>query len=132
GPCPQMTRSMTELQTALPQNNLHFVSITVDPDRDTPQALREYATTYTKDLSRWTLLTGTRQQTFDVALGMKLAAKPASEDQPILHSTRFLLVDASGHVRGLYDGTDEQGRARLIDDAAALCESVEHAKGAAK
>jgi len=123
GPCPMMSEKMKELQATIRSPNVKLVSFTVDPDRDTPQVLKEYAAELGADESRWTFLTGTPSQMLDVAAGMKVVAKAATEDQPILHSTKFLLVDGNGKVRGAYSYDDVEAIKKLGTDAEVLASS---------
>jgi protein SCO1/2 len=99
---------------------VRLVSFTVDPEHDTPAVLKEYGQGRGAQPGRWYFVTGSKQQMFDVAAGMKLTAKPAEGDDAILHSPKFLLIDAEGRVRGIYNGTDEQEVKQLAADAATL------------
>jgi protein SCO1/2 len=121
GACPKMTMRMAGLQKALARPDVHFVSFSVDPDRDTPAALKAYAKTYDADPARWHFLTGEKAALFQAARDMKLTAEPAGVLGPeIAHAEKFLLVDRAGRVRGAYDSTDDQDIKRLAADAAAL------------
>ena len=127
GPCPRMTRRMAGLQTALADlPDLRLVTITVDPKRDTPERLKEYAAKYGAEPQRWLFLTGDREAIYRLSTdGFKLAAiveqdEVQSTDHPILHSTRFVLVDREGQVRAYYDGTSEKDMERLAADARRL------------
>ena len=123
GACPKMTMKMSGLQKAVPERDVHFVSFTVDPERDTPPVLRQYAQNYDADLGRWHFLTGEKQELFETAAGLKLTAAPAGQFGPeIVHAEKFLLVDGSGRVRGIYDSKDEQELKKLAADAAALAD----------
>lgn len=113
GPCPVMTQRMVELQKALieaGQGDARCVSISVDPERDTPAKLREYAESWKpKDLSTWLLLTGERSQIRDlVTKHFLLALQEETADSPILHSSKFVLVDKRGRVRATYDVMTEE------------------------
>lgn len=120
GPCPMMSSKMAELQGAVPDKSVKLVSFTVDPERDTPDVLKKYAETFNADESRWHFLTGETQAMYDVAAGMKMAASPATPDTEIMHSTKFLLVDQRGDVRGIYGMEDPAELARLAADAGKL------------
>ena len=100
GPCPMMSANMAKLQKRVSSPNLRLVSFTVDPTRDTPEVLKQYASKLGADESRWSFVTGTDQQMQDVARGMLMTAVPATESEPIIHSTKFRLVDPEGGVRG--------------------------------
>ena len=108
GTCPMMTASMRKLTPKVPKDaKVKFVSISVDPARDTPQILRDYATRYRND-DRWTFLTGDRKTIVDVSVnGFKLAAgDPGPGGDPLLHSSKFVVADKSGTIREYYGGTD--------------------------
>ena len=123
GVCPQMTMKMSALQRAVPDRDVHLVSFSVDPERDTPAVLKEYARSFDADAARWHFLTGEKAKVFDVASGMKLTAAPAGVFGPdIVHAEKLLLIDGEGRVRGAYDSKDEQEMKQLAADAAALAD----------
>lgn len=124
GPCPIMTRRMRELHQTLEQKKLTgvlTVSISVDPLRDTPQVLAEYATMHKTDDYDWLFLTGDEQIIFDLSIkGFKLAVEAEQGTDQLIHSTRFVLVDQQAQIRGYYEiVTDEEindlPRAEVID-----------------
>ena len=121
GACPKMTMQMAALQRSVPDPDVHFVSFSVDPERDTPPVLKQYAQGFDADPKRWHFLTGPKDDMFAAARGMKLTAEPAGVLGPeIAHAEKFLLVDGQGRVRGAYDSKDEQDMKRLAADAASL------------
>jgi protein SCO1/2 len=106
GACPVMARHMFALQDYYKDNdNVRFVSLSVDPDTDTAAVLAEYAKTHEADNSRWHFLTGPIAEIHRMAgeEGFKVGVP----DNPMAHSQRFILVDARGHIRGYYDGMDQ-------------------------
>ena len=115
GPCLKMTRQMRELQQSLPSgSHARLVTLTTDPEFDTPAVLKTYAGRFGADLNRWCFLTGLKPQI--AALGrdsLKLTAiekKPEDRQSPddlFIHSTIFVLVDKKGQVRGVYETTGE-------------------------
>jgi cytochrome oxidase Cu insertion factor (SCO1/SenC/PrrC family) len=111
GPCPRMTGQLAALQKELPAN-VKFVSFSVDPERDTPAVLKEYAKKFEADESRWRFLSGSKDAIFGVAKGMMLTASP--------HSTRFVLIDGQGMIRQTYESDDEKRMAALKNDATEL------------
>ncbi len=118
--CPTMMRHETRLQAQLPlRDDLRLVSFSVDPDWDTPKVLTDYAHTFGVDRSRWMFLTGDKKQVYQLATeGFRLAtleADPAKE-MPILHSTKLVLVDRHGAIRGYYDSTEETELQNLVRD----------------
>lgn len=95
-----------------------MVSITVDPERDTPEVLARFAAGYGADPKRWYFLTGDNEAIQQLAnKGFRLsAATGGAEDEPIIHSNRFVLVDRQARIRGYYDGTDEEAVLGLLSD----------------
>jgi len=113
--CPLLTRSMGQLQErydATGVDGIRLVSITVDPEYDTPDRLREYAAAHGADPRRWEFLTGPEPQIrelvergFKTAMGVPESANGLID---VAHSGKFVLVDGDGGIRGYY-GTDEMG-----------------------
>jgi protein SCO1/2 len=114
GPCPRMSAQMRRVQTAVTElPDVRLVSFSVDPERDTPTELAAYAARYHAQPGRWFFLTGD-QKTLD-ALDRR-AFMLGNVDGKLEHSTRFVLVDRQGRIRGYY-GTDQvDPTARLIVD----------------
>jgi protein SCO1 len=122
GTCPIMTDKMHRLQEVLPPD-VRMVSFTVDPARDTPKALAAYAAEHGASRDRWLFLTGDKQALYDICVkGFKLPLDETggTPTEPIAHSTRFVLVDREGDVRGYYSGTEDAELARLASDAKRL------------
>jgi protein SCO1/2 len=121
--CPMMTMRMARLEKELPDVGTRFVSFSVDPEYDTPQVLQEYAESFGAP-GRWLFLTGEKRAIHRLSReGFKLAvddATPVNEDEPILHSTRFVLVDGEGKIRGYYEAFDDEAVKKLERDVAAL------------
>src|SRR5688500_5138214 len=123
GPCPMMSANMAKLQQRVEHPDLKLVSFTVDPQRDTPEVLKQYAKNFDADESRWSFVTGSSEAMTAVAKGMLLPFMPATAEADITHSTKFLLVDAAGGVRGVYP-SDAEGMEQLATEAATLVGSV--------
>lgn len=118
--CPVLTSKMILLQKHSPAA-MRFVSFSVDPEHDTPAALKSYAQLWHGDESRWRLLSTTPEGLEKVSAGMKVTVAPSGDpDNPILHTTLFMLVDTQGRVRGVYDSSDSDAMARLQEDMQAL------------
>lgn len=116
GPCPRMSRLMKEAQE---NTSARLVSFTVDPARDTPEVLAAYAKRYAADPARWTFLTGSRETLHRLK---REAFRLGDVDGSLNHSTRLVLIDARGRIRGYY-GTDEDSPvARLARDIEQLTE----------
>ena len=117
--CPPMTIQMANLQDELAAEDLHFVSFSVDPERDTPTVLRHYADSYGADGGRWAFLTGQKETIYQLAKeGFNLAAGHRGSE--ILHSTRFVLVDKNQQVRGYYESRSPGSLQQLRRDIRTL------------
>ena len=123
GVCPMMTQKMVKLQEVVPAPDVKLVAFSVDPERDTPAVLKQYAEQRGADAARWHLLTGDKAAIFETAAGLKLSAQPATADTPIAHAEYFLLVDRQGRVRGAYHSKDDENVKQLAKDAAALAKT---------
>jgi len=104
GICPVMSNAMTELQaTFAGESRVSFISITVDPATDTPEVLTRYAARYGAEPGRWHFLTGEADAIQRLAKERFLLGYG---DEPVNHSSRFVLVDGAGKIRGFYFGTE--------------------------
>ena len=125
GPCPQVTGTMARVQTELGEkNDIHLVSFTVDPDRDSLADLREYADHFGADKDRWLFLTGPKEvidPLCEKGFGLGLQRVDGKE---ITHSTRLVLVDRHGHKRGYFDGRAVDDNGQPIDDLPRLKEAI--------
>jgi protein SCO1/2 len=118
--CPMMTARMSQLQKVITSPNIQFISFSVDPDHDTQDVLKQYSTMWRADDSRWHFLRTQRQTLLETAAGMKTFVQPPDKDTPIQHSSIFILTDAQGKVRGVYDSSDSVAMQRLTVDAMTL------------
>lgn len=125
--CPVQTRRMVELQAVFRGKpslaDVRMVSISVDPEKDTPAVLRDYAAKNKADLATWTFLTGVRRDIWALSTeGFMLPAgdDPTNEAMPIAHSALFILVDRVGRIRGFFDSQTDQGIAALERDLAVV------------
>ncbi len=120
GPCPMISSRMSETQKPLQDTNVKLVSFTVDPEHDTPAVLRSYAERLNAKPGRWEFLTGDKAAIARLSRdGFKLAVGEDEKSAPI-HSTRIILVDRSGVIRGYYDATEADAVTRLLADVAHL------------
>jgi protein SCO1/2 len=122
GPCPMISSRMSELQKPLANTDVHLVSFSVDPERDTPEVLRRYAERLQAEPGRWDFLTGSKSAIYKLSHdGFKLAVSDGSDAQGIpVHSTRVVLVDRHGQIRGYYDATEADAITKLVADTAHL------------
>jgi protein SCO1/2 len=118
GPCPVMTSRMAELNQALEgkTDNVKLVSITVDPEYDTPPVLKEYAERVGASPERWKFLTGPRDQIDSVVMKGFLQSLGREPSGAPIHSTRFVLVDHEGWMRNFLDGNDPEVAQKLLMD----------------
>ncbi len=114
--CPTIMKGMQRLDDGFKQRGIgeiRLVSITVDPEDDTPAVLAAYAKTLGADPQRWVLLTGEPDAVKRlVVAGFKTPLEKAPPGGPgpmdIAHTGKLVLVDGSGRIRGYY-GTDDLG-----------------------
>jgi protein SCO1/2 len=114
GPCPRMSSQMHWLGTQVADlPDVRLVSFTVDPEHDTPTVLAEYAKRFRADPGQWYFLTGPQSTLHDLDRdGFKLGGMDGS----MAHSTRFVLVDPQGRIRGYYHTDQDDGLKQLVSD----------------
>ncbi len=134
GTCPMLTRRMKRVEAAIleeakqrPDLPLRILSFSVDPERDTPEKLKEYGKLFEVNPNYWSFLTGDVEQIsktvvegFKISMKKVALASPAPDqenqtDFDVIHGEKFVLVDASGQIRGYYD-SDRAGITQLIRD----------------
>lgn len=125
GPCPLLTERMAGLAKVLP-SGAGLLTVGVDSEGDTPERLRAYAAHYGADDARWVFLRGTPEQTYHLLYAgfrLPLSIDPrAPSELRAAHSTRFVLVDKNGAIRGFYDGLSDSDNAAIARDARRLLE----------
>ena len=122
GPCPLITAGMAKIQKAVADDtHVQLVSFTVDPQTDTPPVLAAYADKFGADPTRWWFLTGPEKPLYSLIQNGFYQVVQDNHGQPlddgqfvVTHSTKLVLVDATGTVRGFYDGVGNDGRADLL------------------
>ena len=132
--CPEQTRRMAAFQQQLARkiehqhssderggpkhflwDTLQLVSISVDPENDTPATLTRYADNYGAKLDNWSFLTGKKSEIFSlVTAGFKLPVAEVGQGQPIVHTVNVALVDHRGHLRGVFNGMKDEGGRKLM------------------
>ena len=112
--CPGLTEAMARLDRRYQEAGIpvRMLSVTVDPDHDTPEVLAEYGRQHGVDPSRWALLTGPQEEVralveggFRTAMGLP---EMTGNLVDVAHTGKFVLVDGRGRIRGYYD-TDVEG-----------------------
>lgn len=116
--CVQQNQKLKELQDEFKDEGVHFVAISVDPETDTPEQLREYAARFGADEKQWLFMTG--DLSYIRRIGAEVYQQPVDKK---FHSERFVLVDSQGVIEGFYSWPEkrqlEKLRAsirRMIDD----------------
>jgi protein SCO1/2 len=137
--CPQVTETMHRIQEEVGKvgyPDVVLVSISVDPEHDTPEVLQAYATAHGADASRWLFLTGKQEDVYGLIkenfrLGVaRNKGKELFPGNEVSHSTRLALVDRQGRIRGLYDGRKvEEETKESIDDVPRLMRDIARLRG---
>jgi protein SCO1/2 len=117
--CPLLSATFQQAQrklsdTGLLGSRVVLLSVSVDPEHDTPSVLAEYGQQFKADAASWRFLTGDWDAVYDLLTGLKLAVKPsrplagapAPGGTELSHTTRIVLIDALGQVRAYIDGQD--------------------------
>jgi protein SCO1/2/putative membrane protein len=137
--CPQVTATMQRVQHQVRKvgyPDVVLVSITVDPEHDTPEVLQAYANGHAADPDRWLFLTGKQddvyrliREGFHVSVAQN-TGKDLFRGNEVSHSTRLVLVDRQGRIRGLYDGRKEDADTHeAIDDVPRLMRDIARLRG---
>jgi cytochrome oxidase Cu insertion factor (SCO1/SenC/PrrC family) len=107
--CWRMNQALSAWQQTHPDSQIHFVSITCDPENDTPAALKKYAEHFKADPKRWTFLTGDMKDIQRIGQDSFKVAVVQGD-----HTDRACVVDSSGKVRGRFRLT-EPDQAEMLD-----------------
>ena len=130
--CPIMTVQMTklfeEVNTMDKKDQVQFLSFSIDPEKDTPETLKNYKNLYCKNCENWDFLTG--DEKFTHRLGIEsfkiFAGREEEAEGGFAHSGAFSLVDTKGFLRGVYNITGFDGSVnnleyyRLLEDLKVL------------
>lgn len=122
GICPKMNENLNTVYQQFKGNSeVLFLSHTVDPDLDTPAALKAYGLQFEADPKQWFFLTGDKKALYDQARYSYLISAQddtagVSIDKDFIHDNHFILVDRSGRIRGEYDGLITTEMTRLVAD----------------
>ncbi len=125
--CPALTRSMLRLQDGITnskkigdnkQQFLHLLSLSIDPERDSVERLKQWADRFQIDPDQWWLLTGSKKEIYDLAINeMKIGIVDGQGiDTSFIHTDHFVLLDTNRIVRGYYHGLDSTSMSRLSED----------------
>ena len=128
GPCPAMTKRMAELQSYYANNqNVAFVTLTTDPEFDTPKIMERFAVKHGAQNRSWDFLTGEKSEIVRLAVdGMKLTVmdkpkgKQVSPEDLFIHSSYFVVLDQQGRLRGALESLEEGWKEKAIGIATEL------------
>lgn len=121
--CPVMNLQMKRVYDAFKEDEqLLFVSHTIDPENDAVEVLKAYADKLGVDSKKWHFLHGDKKEIYDLAEKGYFAQAYEDMDAPggFAHSGGFVLVDEKGHLRGVYDGTNAEDVDRLMKEVVIL------------
>ena len=113
--CPIITYNMRDVQRELAEEEgLMLVSVSFDPDRDTPEILYQYAESYRLNQGNWRLLTGEKKEVEALLEKLQIATvktptRFAEDNTPIYfidHTDRVTLIDKKGQIRRHYMGSE--------------------------
>jgi len=120
GICPQMTDNMGILQQEyLEEEDVMLISHSVTPNRDTVAKLKGYASKRNVQSKKWHLLTGDREQIYNLGRNAYFVEENMGIEKTIddfLHTENFVLVDKQKHIRGIYNGLNKASIQQLIED----------------
>jgi protein SCO1 len=127
--CPVMKKQMVKVYNEFKGNpNVMIISHTIDPDHDTPKVLNQFAKDLGVSGTQWQFLTGPKEKIYEIGQKsyMSTAKQDSTADGGYIHSGAFILVDKEKHVRGMYDGTTEEGTKKLVADLKTLLEEYKN------
>ena len=126
GICPKMNENMLLVYNKF-KNNDHvlLLSHTVDPERDSVQALKKYSLRFNANANQWMFLTGDKKQLYEMArysylINAEQDTTGIAIEKDFIHDKHFVLVDGLGRIRGFYDGLEQGEINRLIGDIETL------------
>lgn len=118
--CPGLARSMKRLQDSYSNSKdsiVQFISVSIDPERDSVPRLRDFANRYTVNHDSWWFVTGNKREIYDFAIKeIKANVADVGADTAFPHTENFFLLDRDRVVRGWYNGFDTIQQARLVRD----------------
>ena len=121
GPCPRMTSQFRKLRDEVQDHpDLRMVSFTIDPARDTPEALATYGRSFGANPDKWYFLTGEQKDLHHLSRNVFMLG---DIDGSLEHSSRFVLIDAHSRIRGFYDSSDSEAMQKLMIDLRGLLRS---------
>ena len=109
--------AMDSLTDHFKKNNLIiFASVTVDPERDNPTVLRNYATRFKQPANKWLFLTGDTTQIYNLARNGLLVDALQAGKGDFIYSNKIIMLDSEHRIRGYYDGTNPDEVTNLVNE----------------
>ena len=119
--CPAVNSQMAQIQQLTTnQPDVKLVSLTVDPRADTADVLAKYALRFSADTNRWLFLTGDKSQLYDL-IGTSFLAPDTNDAFSYMpgnffHTERIAVVDSHGHLRGYFDGLNQNTATAVVNE----------------
>jgi protein SCO1/2 len=117
--CPKMKVQLKRVYEKFRNNqDVAFLSHTINPEHDSVAVLKEFADNLGVTGRQWLFVTGDKEAIYDIGQNsyMVTAQEDSSAPGGVVHSGAFILVDKDRHIRGIYDGTTEEGVDKLMAD----------------
>ncbi|MCR2806179.1 SCO family protein [Paenibacillus soyae] len=111
--CPPTTFKLSEVQEKLREEGtlgkeVELISITFDPERDTPEAIREFAGNTFAEFDGWHFLRGEEEATIELARNFEVGVKKDEANNSYIHFNIITLVDQDGQIRQWMNGSDDE------------------------
>lgn len=129
--CPKMSSQLTRVQEAFKDDQgIKILSFSIDPDHDSVEVLKNYAAQYKAKSDQWHFLTGDKHKIYE--LGQKGFKIPVGKEEEVVtpeyfHSSRLMLVDREGRIRGYYNGVSRDDVDKLILEIKVLLQEYKQA-----
>ncbi len=117
--CPVMKKQMLKVYKSIQDDpEIMILSHSIDPAHDTPAVLKKYAEELGVTGKQWLFLTGEKEKIYEIGQGSYLVSAKEDDNEAggFIHSGAFILIDKNKNIRGMYDGTTDEGAAKLIKD----------------
>jgi len=109
GICPRLAKNMGKLQEAFKNDEeVLLLSHSVTPEQDSVPVLKAYAKENNVDSKKWNLVTGNKNEIYDIARKSYFADEDfvkTQDESAFIHTENFILIDKKGRIRGVYNGT---------------------------
>ncbi|PHQ33566.1 SCO family protein [Rhodopirellula bahusiensis] len=121
--CVSQNQKLKELQDEFEGRGVRFVAISVDPETDTPEVLREYAARFGADQDQWLFLTG--ELNYIRRIGAEIFQQPVNKQ---FHTERFVLVDPDGKIEGFYNWPEKRQLEKLKESIESMLQEEASSK----